>query len=126
MEARLTLALVLAACASNSSPPPSNKTDSVQPALIANAADATAALGTRVRVEGKAANDKLSAVVETGQLSVYCLDMKAWPDARVGTSATVEGMLERTEEFQSRTNGGLVSQGTSGAIFVIRKCTVVR
>ncbi len=126
MEARLTLALVLAACASNSSPPPSNKTDSVQPALITDATAATAALGTRVRVEGKAANDKLSAVVETGQLSVYCLDMKAWPEAQVGTSATVEGTLERTEEFQSRTNGGLVSQGTSGAIFVIRKCTVVR
>jgi hypothetical protein len=52
--------------------------------------------------------------------------MKAWPDARLGTSATVEGMLERTEEFQSRTNGGLVSQGTAGAIFVIRKSTVVR
>ena len=127
MEARLTLAVVLAACASNASPPPpSNKAATVQPALVVDAAGATAALGTRVRVEGKAANDKLSAVVETGQLSVYCLDMKAWPDARVGTSATVEGTLEHTEEFQSRTNGGLVSQGTSGAIFAIRKCTVVR
>ncbi len=127
MEARLTLAIVLAACASNSSPPPSNKTDTpVQAALVVDPVGATAALGTRVRVEGKAANDKLSAVVETGQLSVYCLDIQAWPEARVGTSATVVGTLERTEEFQSRTNGGLVSQGTSGAIFVIRQCTVLR
>lgn len=129
MEARLTLVvLLLAACASNSSSPsPANKTDTpVHSALVTDPTSATAALGTRVRVEGTAANDKLSAVVETGQLSVYCLDIQAWPEPRVGTSATVEGTLERTEEFQSRTNGGLVSQGTSGAIFVIRKCTVVR
>lgn len=127
MFIRLPLVVVLAACASRSSQPPTNKADTpVQAALIVDPAGATAALGARVRVEGKATNDKLSAVVDTGQLAVYCLDIQAWPEARVGTSTIVEGTLERTEEFRSHDDGGLVSQGTSGAIFVIRQCTVVR
>jgi hypothetical protein len=85
-----------------------------------------ASVGTRVRVRGTAQNDKLSAVVEAHGLSVYCLDLEGWPADRVGKDATIEGTLERTDQFAARPSDGLASQGTTGSVFVIRRCTVVR
>ena len=89
-------------------------------------AGAMASIGTRVRVRGTAQNDKLSAVVEAKGLAVYCLDLEGWPADQVGKPAVIEGTLERTDQFAARPSDGLASQGTTGSVFVIRRCTVVR
>jgi hypothetical protein len=95
---------------------------------VDDAAGVTASLGTRVQVRGIAQDDKLSAVVEAKGVTVYCLDLERWPADRIGKLAVIEGTVERTEEFAARPArppDGLESQGTSGAIFVIRRCTAV-
>jgi hypothetical protein len=91
-------------------------------------AAALASVGRRVRVRGTAQNDKLSAVVEAHGLAVYCLDLEGWPTDQVGKVAAIEGTLERTDEFAARPSAsdGLASQGATGSVFVIRRCTVVR
>jgi hypothetical protein len=81
-----------------------------------------ASMGTHVRVRGTAQNDKLSAVIEARGVTVYCLDLEGWPADRVGKPATIEGTLERTDQFAVHASDGLVSQGTSGSIIVLRHC----
>jgi len=44
----------------------------------------------------------------------------------IGKPAVIEGTLERTDQFAARPSDGLASQGTTGSVFVIRRCTVVR
>jgi hypothetical protein len=88
-------------------------------------ASVTASLGTPVRVRGTAQNDKLSAVIEGRGVTVYCLDLERWPADRIGKPAIIEGTIERTDQFTAHPSDGLASQGTSGAIFAIRRCTPV-
>ena len=91
---------------------------------LASSKDAAAALGQTVRITGTAQNAKLSAVVQTGDLVVYCLDRPSWKD-RAGKPVSVEGKLEQTREFEAQVDdGGAISQGTGGPVFVIRACTV--
>ena len=100
-----------------------------EPAAVREVDDfaaAQASVGTRVRVRGVAQNDKLSAAVEARGLVVYCLDVEGWPADQVGKPAAIEGRLERTDEFTARWSDGVVSQGTGGPVFVIRRCTIVR
>lgn len=91
---------------------------------IDDVAGATAAVGARVQVKGTAQNDKLSAVIEARAVTVYCLDLQGWPADQVGKPAAIEGTLERTDQFAARPSDGLASQGTTGSLFVIRRCTV--
>ena len=84
----------------------------------------TANVGKQVRVRGTAQNDKLSAVIEAHGVTVYCLDVEGGPPERVGKLATIEGSLERTDQFTARPSDGLASQGTSGSIFVLRHCAL--
>jgi len=92
--------------------------------IVTNSKEAVAALGQTVRISGTAQNAKLGAVVEKGELVVYCLDHPSWNE-RAGKSITVEGKLEQTHAFEAHVDdGGAISQGTSGPIFVIRTCTV--
>jgi len=78
----------------------------------------------RVRVQSIAQNDKLSAVIEARAVTVYCLDLRGWPADQVGKPAVIEGTIERTDQFEARPSDGLASQGTTGSLFVIRRCTV--
>ena len=122
-RAAIAALVFAAACGrSSSAPPPSN---AAPPATVTDRASATAAAGTVVRVAGTAADAKLAAVVDTGALTVYCLDLSHWPAERLGQPVVVEGVLEITDEFEAKTSPtGLVSQGTRGAVHVIRRCTL--
>lgn len=80
-------------------------------------------IGTPVRVRGTAQNDKLSAVLEARGVTVYCLGLAHWPADRIGKPAIIEGTIERTDQFAAHPSDGLASQGTSGSIFAIRRCT---
>jgi hypothetical protein len=93
------------------------------PATIADVTAAGAAVGQVVRVEGTARNAKLSAVVMTGELVVYCLDLPSWPDERANQPVVVRGLLEHTSEFEPEA-GGPISAGTGGPIYAIRTCAV--
>jgi len=62
---------------------------------------------------------------ETRGVTVYCLDLEGWPADRIGKPVSIEGTIERTGEFAARPSDGLASQGTSSAIFAIRRCTPV-
>jgi hypothetical protein len=112
-----------AAAAYDAAPAPTPDEPAPGPALIAKASDARAAVGSEVRIEGTARDAKLSAVVMTGDLIVYCLDVDAWPDERSNETVAVRGLLEHTDEF-SAAKDGPVSAGTTGSIYVIRTCTV--
>jgi hypothetical protein len=77
-------------------------------------------IGKRVRFEGLTANAKLGAVVRRpGVMMLYCLNRSGWP--RSDQTVTVEGTLERTDEFKA----GPGAQGTRGGDWVIRVCTLV-
>lgn len=93
---------------------------------VATADAARAALGRTARAEGTARNAKLSGVVVSPDLLVYCLDHPdGWPVAIDGTHVAVTGVLEFTEEFAaSRASDGTVSTGTDGGVFVMRACAV--
>jgi len=92
---------------------------------VANSKEAVAALGQTVRITGTAQNAKLGGVVEKGELVVYCLDHESW-NARAGKPITVEGKLEQSFMFEAHVidDGGGITEGTTGPIFVIRTCTV--
>ncbi|MBS2032227.1 MAG: hypothetical protein JST54_30285 [Deltaproteobacteria bacterium] len=91
---------------------------------VGSSKEAAAAIGQDVRVSGIAQDSKLSGVVVTGELVVYCLDHPSW-SARAGKRITVEGKLEQTRELEAHVDdAGAISQGTGGPIFVIRACTV--
>jgi hypothetical protein len=63
-----------------------------------------------VRVRGTAQNDKLSAVLEARGVTVYCLDLAHWPADRIGKPATIEGTIERTDQFAAHRSDGLASR----------------
>lgn len=81
------------------------------------------ALGKPVRIEGTAANAKLSAVVVRGDLTIYCLDHPAWPDEVVRKRVVVDGTLEYTEQFAAKPSpDGAISAGTTGGVYALRPC----
>jgi hypothetical protein len=98
------------------------------PVLVANGEQAQAALGQKVRVMGVAADAKLSAVVQSEELLVYCMGKGAegmlvetrWPEEVVGQRVAVTGLLERSEQFMAVTGpDGAITQGTDAPILAL-------
>lgn len=57
-------------------------------------------------------------------LSVVCVDVRVAND-RIGTSGTMEGTLDRTEQFQATVGpNGEISQGTApgASTWILRGC----
>lgn len=95
-------------------------------AVIEDASQADAALGSDVELVGTANNAKLSAVVTRGDLVVYCLNVPTWDISQHAQELTVRGKLERTDEFEAKPGAdGEISQGSDGPVLVIRNCAVV-
>ncbi len=119
----VALALVIAAgCGRGSGPSTSS---GAAPTRVVDHAGAMAAVGSQVRIAGTAMDAKIAGLVDTGTLHVYCLDRSHWPDAQRDQPIVVEGLLEHTGEFESKTTStGLVTQGTTGKVYVIRRCTL--
>lgn len=114
--------LVVAGCGRGGGPSTST---GAAPTPVTDRAGAMAAVGTNVRIAGTALDAKLSAIVDTGTLRVYCLDRSHWSDDQRDKPVVVEGTLEHTGEFESQTTEtGLVTQGTTGKMYVIRRCTL--
>ncbi len=75
-------------------------------------------------IEGTARNAKISGIVVSEKLSVYCLNIPDW-GALEGQKVAVQGLVEYTEEFTAQINEkGEISQGTEGGVLVIRKCEI--
>ncbi len=98
------------------------------PVLIGNAQQAEAALGERVRVMGTAGDAKLSAVVQSEELLVYCMGKGAeemlvesrWPEELLGQPVAVTGTLERSDQFMAVTEpDGAISEGTEAPILAL-------
>ncbi len=93
---------------------------------VRSLAEARAAVGRRVRVEGTAGREKLGDSVDVGGLVLICLDHR-FGDARIGRTVSVEGVLDETRDFEAvRGPGGEVSQGTGSdaPLLVLRGCEV--
>jgi hypothetical protein len=121
-RAAIAVAVADAGCGHGAAP---SSSGSAAPPTVADPLGAAAAVGTRVRVAGTAVDDKASAVVDAGALSVHCLDLGHWSADRLGRPVVVEGTLESTDELEARTTStGLVTQGRRGNAYVIRRCTI--
>lgn len=77
----------------------------------------------QVVLTGTARNAKISGILITETVHVYCLNVPDWGN-REGAQVKVRGLMEYTEEFKAQINNGEISQGTSGGVYVIRKCEV--
>jgi hypothetical protein len=98
----------------------------LQITVISNRTEAKAAVGKRVRVHGVAERDKLGDAVTSPGFSVICMAPRL-PEARLGQSVEVEGILELTDAFQATTSpSGEISQGTEPGTssYVINTCTL--
>jgi hypothetical protein len=113
--------LLLAGCARGS---PQTGAPPGAEVIVQHHGDLDRAIGKRVRVVGTAENAKLSAVVLLDAQPIYCLELSAWPEANRGRRVEVVGLLDRTDRFTAKVGeGGAVSQGTAGPIFVLRQVT---
>jgi hypothetical protein len=102
-------------------------TDQPPASVVTSRAEAKAAVGKRVRVHGTAERDKLGDAVSSQGFSIVCLAPR-FPDARLGQPVVVEGLLERTDEFQAtKAPNGEISQGTEPGTssYVIRTCVLL-
>ncbi len=81
--------------------------------------------GRIVTIAGRAENAKISAIVISKQLSVYCLNHSQWKPEQTGKPVRVKGRLEYTEEFNAKTENGEISQGTAAGVYVIRRCEIL-
>ncbi len=91
---------------------------------VRSLAEARAAIGHRVRVEGTAGREKLGDSVDVGGMVLICLDHR-FGDDRIGRAVSVEGVLDETRDFQAvRGPRGEVSQGTESdaPLLVLRGC----
>jgi len=100
----------------------------VVPVLVGTAGQADAALGQRVRLLGTAGDAKLSAVVQSDALVVYCMGRgddgllveSRWPADVVGQEVAVTGILEHSDQFVSVVGeDGAITQGTEGPILAV-------
>ena len=96
--------------------------------LVATIEQAEAALGQRVRVLGTAGDAKLSAVVHSDTLVVYCMERgeggllveSRWPEGTIGKQVAVTGTLEWSEQFIADVESdGSVRQGAEGGLWVV-------
>jgi len=89
--------------------------------IVTNSSDLNGALGKRVTFVGEAANAKLSAMVHTKAMMLYCIEMPDWPDEVAGKQVRVTGVLERTDQFKAKVaKDGAISQGTAGGDVLLR------
>ena len=94
------------------------------PLTITNSSDVDASLGKRVTFVGEAANAKLSAMVHTKAMMLYCIEMPDWPDEVHGKQVRVTGVLARTDQFKAKVaKDGAISQGTAGGDELLRDVT---
>ena len=95
--------------------------------LIETHQEAMSVLGQKVRIIGVAQNAKLSAVVTTDRLTVYCIERAAWGKEFLGRKVEVSGLLEETDQFNARRGeDGVISQGTKRSVLVLRSMTYKR
>lgn len=124
----LALAAFVAACSSGhgtavTSGAGSGSAVAAAPAVITDAAGIAAHMGTHVALRGRAGNAKLGAVVMIDGSPIYCLGVESWPPALNGHDVTAHGTLEMSNQFAAKTDeSGAVSQGTDGAVTVLRDC----
>jgi hypothetical protein len=118
------LCATLLACGTRGAGPPERAAPAAPDLVrIHTRQEAEAAVGKQVHLEGKASDAKISGVVVTSDLVVYCLDVPSWEPSVEGTTVAVEGRLERTAAFQATSSeGGVMSSGTGGPVLVIRAC----
>ena len=117
--------LFLVGCASAHDPAPRDlEATMTEPVpLVEDWSDAQAASGSLVRVRGTAYDAKLSAIVVSDGISVYCLDIEEWPSGLTGQSIEVTGRLRNTDQFKARVDAdGGISQGTTGGDWVMEGC----
>lgn len=124
------LLISAAGCAADGAPATALATNKAQAMtttkLITTTAELEPSQGARVRVQGIAQDAKLGAVVE-GVTVFYCEGIEAWPDNVRNQQVVVEGELERTDQHQAtQDEHGAWSQGTAGAIWVIKRPRLVR
>ncbi len=94
------------------------------PVTVANSSDVEANLGKRVTFVGEAANAKLSAMVHTKAMMLYCIEIPDWPDEVHGKQVRVTGVLARTDQFKAEVaKDGSISQGTAGGDELLRDVT---
>jgi hypothetical protein len=98
------------------------------PTLVASTDQAELLIGQVVRVMGAAADAKLSAVVQTDALLVYCmvqgedslLAESRWPEGVAGQQVEVTGTLVQSDQFTAGVGpDGAISQGTEGPILAL-------
>jgi hypothetical protein len=119
-------AVVQATTPSSKTAPPAAAPAKPRTAIrIDSAADARAAIGKLVHLEGTGDNAKLGAVVVKGDLVVYCSDRKdGWDERNVPVA--VEGILDYTSQAKARIGSdGSISAGTGESIFQMT-CELVR
>lgn len=94
------------------------------PVVLTDATQIETALDKRVRFTGKAVNAKLAALVLADGFSVYVIAKHAWTDTEVGKTVRVTGVLSRTDAFKAKETPSGITQGTGGAVLVVREATV--
>lgn len=94
--------------------------------VVRTSADAAAAKGQRVRIEGIARREKLGDAIYVGDLAVLCTGVQL-PDSAIGTTVAAEGTLTVTRYDQPLTNDkGEVSAGPAPGTerWVLDGCTL--
>lgn len=86
---------------------------------VTDESSAQAELGNRVRFKGTAGNAKISAVVRTDRLTLYCVENPEWPSSLAGKTLLVTGILEKTDRFKT----GSDAAGTESDVFVLKSVT---
>ncbi len=120
----VAIALLGASCAKEVRPDPVTYAETSATVVVATIAHARASIGKSIRVEGMAHDAKLSGVVISGPVLIYCLDVPSWPRDLIGKKVVVEGKLELSHDLEAQVGpDGARSAGTSGPVFVIRKST---
>lgn len=125
----VVILLVLVAIVACASSPATSIASTAGPApIVTDPATAEAHAGAHVEVRGTARDAKISAViVGGGGLVVYCLGVERWPAATSGQPIVAHGTLERSSAFEAEHGpNGEVDQGTSGPVWVLRDCAIVR
>ena len=74
-------------------PTPPPRAPGSAPEGVQSSAELAKLLGTEVKVEGKARNDKVGAAIQGNGLSIYLYPSKKWPTSAAGKRVEVTGKL---------------------------------
>jgi hypothetical protein len=93
--------------------------------IITRRSEVSAAVGSRVRVQGIAHHQKLGDTVESGDLSVVCIN-PSFPPELIGERVVVEGVLKLEDYSGTSGPDEVITAGTApGRIPVIYACTLL-